>query len=108
MGEFIPIIAIIMGCTIPMVAIWSKHKEKVAAMDRGIILDDKGKPIGAANSNAAIETEVKELRERVRVLERIVTDSGYNLANEIEALRDTPQIETQGSGVPLDFEREKA
>ncbi len=31
-GELIPIIAIIFGCTIPMVAIWAKHKEKVAQM----------------------------------------------------------------------------
>jgi hypothetical protein len=108
MGEFIPIIAIIMGCTIPMVAIFSKHKERVAAMDRGIILDDRGRPIGAANSNAAIEAEMKELRERVKVLERIVTDGGYNLANEIEALRDARTESDKGTGVPLNVSsREK-
>lgn len=32
MGELIPIVTIIFGCTIPMVAIWAKHKEKVAQM----------------------------------------------------------------------------
>jgi len=32
--------------------------------------------------------EMVELRERVRVLERIVTNSGYDLASQIEALRD--------------------
>ena len=42
--------------------------------------------------------EVERLEQRVRVLERIVTDSGYTLAHEIEALRDgrpikAPQIE---------------
>ena len=31
---------------------------------------------------------VEELEERLRVLERIVTDGGYDLATKIEALRD--------------------
>jgi hypothetical protein len=37
----------------------------------------------------ASREQVQRLEERVRVLERIVTDSGYTLANEIEALRDS-------------------
>ena len=32
--------------------------------------------------------EVERLEQRVRVLERIVTDGGYTLASQIEALRD--------------------
>jgi hypothetical protein len=31
---------------------------------------------------------IEELEERVRILERIVTDRGYELAQKIEALRD--------------------
>jgi hypothetical protein len=31
---------------------------------------------------------IEELEERVRVLERIVTDGSYDLAHKIEALRD--------------------
>lgn len=38
--------------------------------------------------NAATQDQVQILEDRVRVLERIVTDRGYGLANEIEALRD--------------------
>jgi hypothetical protein len=34
--------------------------------------------------------DVERLEQRVRVLERIVTDSGYTLASQIEALRDPP------------------
>ena len=34
------------------------------------------------------DERVEELEERVRVLERIVTDGGYDLATKIEALRD--------------------
>ena len=109
MGELIPIVGIIMGCMIPISAIWAKHQQKVAAMQRGIILDDRGNPVASANSNAAIDAEVKELRERVKVLERIVTDGGYNLANEIEALRDARSASDQGAGIPLNIgTREKA
>ena len=39
-------------------------------------------------SRAALEAEVDALRERLRVVERIVTERGYGLADEIEALRD--------------------
>ena len=32
------------------------------------------------------------LEERVRVLERIATDRGHDIAHQIEALRDRPQL----------------
>ena len=41
------------------------------------------------------------LEDRVRVLERIVTDKGYDVATQIEALRDQRSVEEHGSGVPL-------
>jgi hypothetical protein len=34
-----------------------------------------------------------ELEDRVRVLERIVTDKGYDVASQIEALRDARKVE---------------
>jgi hypothetical protein len=47
---------------------------------------------------SAPKEQVERLEDRVRVLERIVTDRGYNLAAEIEALRDRkPAHELQGS-----------
>ena len=36
----------------------------------------------------ALEHEVEELRERVKTLERIVTDQKYNLNREIDQLDD--------------------
>jgi hypothetical protein len=48
--------------------------------------------------------EVERLERRVRVLERIVTDSGYTLASQIEALRDDRRIEQP---VPARAEVEK-
>ena len=38
------------------------------------------------------DARVDELEERVRVLERIVTDGSYDLASKIEALRDERPI----------------
>jgi hypothetical protein len=40
------------------------------------------------NNNVQVVGRVTELEDRVRVLERIVTDGGYDLAHKIEALRD--------------------
>ena len=37
--------------------------------------------------------EVERLEQRVRVLERIVTDRGYDVATQIEALRDQRRVE---------------
>src|SRR5687767_6496210 len=38
------------------------------------------------------DKRVEQLEERVRVLERIVTDGGYDLASKIDALRDERPI----------------
>ena len=40
------------------------------------------------------------------MLERIVTDKGYDVAAQIEALRDTKSHE-DGAGVPLDIKRQE-
>ena len=34
----------------------------------------------------------QELEDRVRVLERIITDRGFDVATQIEALRHTPTL----------------
>lgn len=97
-GELIPIIAIIFGCTIPMVAIWAKHKEKVAQMQVSTTAEH------TAEKAAQYASQVQKLEDRVRVLERIVTDKGYDVATQIEALRDTREVENTDSGVPLNMD----
>ncbi len=101
MGELIPIVAIIFGCTIPMVAIWAKHKEKVAQMQVTTTA------AATAEKAAQYSSQVQRLEDRVQVLERIVTDRGYDIATQIEALRDTKKVEDQGAGVPLDIARKE-
>ena len=50
--------------------------------------------IRATAENAAqYASHTSELEERVRVLERIVTDKGYDVATQIEALRDARRTE---------------
>jgi hypothetical protein len=45
------------------------------------------------STSRQVAGRVDELAERVRVLERIVTDGGYDLAHKIEALRDGRGVE---------------
>ena len=52
-------------------------------------------PPSAPQLPGASREEVERLEQRVRVLERIVTDNGYTLASQIEALRDRPLPEAR-------------
>lgn len=58
-----------------------------------------------AEQTAQHVSRVGELEERVKVLERIVTDRGYDIATQIEALRDQRSVEEAGSGVSLDMKK---
>ena len=87
LGELIPIVGIIMGCGIPMVAIWTKSRERIARLQ----LDATAQ--STAERAAQYAASNKELEDRVRVLERIVTDRGYDVATQIEALRDARKTE---------------
>ena len=59
---------------------WMKMKERQMELDAQNI----------AEKAAQYAADKGRLEERVAVLERIVTDQGYSLAKEIEALRTTP------------------
>ena len=82
LGFLIPIMAIIMGVSIPITAIKLKHRERIEQMRLAAKGTDDA---GLAERQGP---RIDELEERVRVLERIVTDGGYDLAHKIEALRD--------------------
>ena len=47
--------------------------------------------------NARLKAHLAKIEDRTRVLERIVTDGGYNVAQQIEALRD-PVSQTERNG----------
>jgi hypothetical protein len=79
-GVFIPILGILLG----FFGVWTHHRQKMVRL--------RMQELNAAKDAREIAPEqtreVRELRERVGVLERIVTDGGYDLATRIEALRD--------------------
>jgi hypothetical protein len=47
---------------------------------------------GGGEENARLRSQVQQLQERIRVLERIVTDRGVETAAQIEALRERDRI----------------
>ncbi|OJW69852.1 MAG: hypothetical protein BGO57_09850 [Sphingomonadales bacterium 63-6] len=77
----------ILGMSIPIIAIWTRHRQKIAEMEIQATAEL------SAEKAAQYASHVKELEQRVRVLERIVTDKGYDVASQIEALRDTRAVE---------------
>jgi len=54
----------------------------------------RGEPVNDAE-NARLRSQVKQLRDRINVLERIVTDRGAETAAQIEALRERDKIELE-------------
>jgi hypothetical protein len=54
----------------------------------GIIADKQGNESYIERSDPEKDREIEELRERVKVLERIATDPARRTAEEIEKLRD--------------------
>lgn len=52
----------------------------------------RGDPPIENGENDRLRSQVQQLQERIRVLERIVTDRGAETAAQIEALRDHDRI----------------
>jgi hypothetical protein len=94
---FIPIVALM----IPIVAIWTKHQQKIAEMQISTTAD------ATAEKAAQYASRVTALEDRVRVLERIVTEKGYDVATQIEALRDQRRVDEADSGVSIEALRKE-
>ncbi|QYU70410.1 hypothetical protein J4558_09960 [Leptolyngbya sp. 15MV] len=93
----IPIVAMM----IPIIAIWTRHQRKIAEMNVQSTAEN------TAERAAQYASKVQQLEDRVQVLERIVTDRGYDIATQIEALRDQRRVDEQDSGVPLNVARKE-
>ena len=87
LGFLIPIVAIIMGISIPITAIKLKHRERIEQMRLAAA--------HSGNRDSGQDARIEELEDRLAVLERIITDSSVNVAAQIEALRDAPSVEAQ-------------
>ena len=56
--------------------------------------------------NRDLNDKLDQMQDRMVVLEKIVTDRGYTLSDEIEALRGTPS-RASDSGVPLNLAKKE-
>jgi hypothetical protein len=83
MGELIGLVVVVMIFSIPIVSIWTRHRKEVMQLQAN----------ATAEKAAQYATSNKELEDRVAVLERIVTDRGYDVATQIEALRDQRRVD---------------
>lgn len=77
----IPILGILLG----FFGVWTAHKQKLAKLD---LEARKHAAAGSSEVTAQHVAQIRDLQERMQVLERIVTDGGYDLASQIEALRE--------------------
>ena len=97
MALSIPIIALM----IPVIALWTKHQQKMAEMQVGATAEQ------TAEKAAQYASHIQRLEDRVQVLERIVTDRGYDIATQIEALRDQRRVDEADTGMPLGLEKKE-
>jgi cation transport regulator ChaC len=67
--------------------VWTKHQSKMAK------LQIESTAALSAEKAAQYSSQVQQLEDRVRVLERIATDRGQDIAHQIEKLRDWPAEE---------------
>lgn len=91
------IVAIVVVCTMGwLINNWIRAKHGYALEDEWggkTERKDSGEALRLKAENKALNDKVDAMQDRLVVLEKIVTDRGYSLAAEIEALRDD-------SGVP--------
>lgn len=73
---------VILGIGSNMFGRWLKHKEHMA----------EALTAQTAEKAAQYAAQTERLEQRVRVLERIVTDRGIAIADQIDSLRDLPAL----------------
>lgn len=80
------IIALAVGLPVTLAMIAEVAKRHIAFKERKLeLMADK-----TAEKAAQYAAHVERLEQRMRVLERIATDKGVDLADQIESLRDEP------------------
>jgi len=85
---WIPFVAIAAIAKIVLTAMRNHQQIKLAQIE-----GSSGRKSRNAESADRHDERAEMLEDRVRVLERIITDGGYDVATQIEALRDQRQVE---------------
>jgi hypothetical protein len=90
------IVAIVMVCTIGwLVNNWIRAKHGYPLEDEWggkTERTDTAETQRLMTENKALHEKLDAMQDRMIVLEKIVTDRGYSLSAEIEALRETPSL----------------
>ena len=73
-----------------LVLVFAIVKHKMGIPDRSLRQMMEGETSDAENDK--LRQQVQQLQDRIRILERIVTDSGAQTAAQIEALRERDKI----------------
>jgi hypothetical protein len=101
MGDLIGLVAVsasfVMVCFIVWLVNQKKLEEKRIAANAG----------ASSETTAQYAAQVQRLEDRVQVLERIITDRGYDLATQDQALREARAGEQSGSGVPITMNKQE-
>ena len=100
-GPFIGLVAVSAPFLMVVAIVWMKQNAKLEEKRIASTAET------SAQKAAAYAVQIEQLNERVQVLERIVTDRGYDIATQIEALRDVRQVEGQDSGTPLNINKQE-
>ena len=87
-GKIFALLFFVIVVGIPVIGgIWADiHKRKLKFKERELELMSHN----TAEKAAQYAAHTERLEQRVRVLERIITDKGVDVADQIEALRDKP------------------
>ena len=89
MGVMIPILGITVGLVAVIGSFWVKHQQiklKIAEAQGG----------AEAAASRVTQAELEKLKDRVAVLERLVTDEDRRVANEIGRLRSGEDVRGPG------------
>jgi hypothetical protein len=86
-GETIALVAIVGGLIAVTILMGTIFKRIMSYKEKQLVLTADQ----TAEKAAQYASHVEQLEARVRVLERIATDKGADLAQQIEDLRDTRQ-----------------
>jgi hypothetical protein len=88
MGPFEMVVAIVLIVTIGKI-VSSKHKAKHGIIEDEDMLGNKTQRVIGSSDTRAMQEEIRTLKERIQVLERIATDnnSAHDINRQIEELR---------------------
>jgi hypothetical protein len=104
------IVAIVLICTAGwLVNSWIRAKHGYPIEDQfGGKTDrkDSGENARLKAENRELHSKLEAMQDRMIVIEKIVTDRGYSLSAEIEALRDTRSMD-EGAGQPLGLAKQE-